>query len=75
MLLNLDWSDTEEERDIKKQNKAEDEIEDWDSNIQKQKELEKQELKMITLNPPIQAQTLCPSPHLILMTQKHISIL
>ena len=33
--LNLDWSDTEEETEIKKQNEAEDEIEDWYGNIHK----------------------------------------
>ena len=42
MPLNPECSDAEEETDVKKWNEAEDEIEDRDSNIQKQKELEKQ---------------------------------
>ena len=45
MSLNPDLSDPEKETDFKKQNEAEDEREDCDGNMQKQKELEKQELK------------------------------
>ena len=37
MALKLDWSDSEEEKDFKKQSEAEEEIEDWDANIQKQR--------------------------------------
>ena len=46
MPLKSDWSDpSEEEKDFMKQNEAQEEIQDWDSNIQKQKELKEQILK------------------------------
>ena len=38
MPLKSDWSDSEqEENETNKQNKVEEEIEDWDGNLQKQK--------------------------------------
>ena len=46
MPLKLDWSDSkQEDNDTNKQNEVEEEIEDWDGNLQKQKELKEQELK------------------------------
>ena len=45
MSLKSDWSYSEEETDFKKQNEAEEEIEECNSNIQKLRELEEQELE------------------------------
>ena len=43
MLLKSDWSDLEEDKDTHEQNQEE-EMKDWDSNLQKQNKLEEQEL-------------------------------
>ena len=62
MPLNPDWSYPEEETDFKKQNKEEDEIKDCDSNLQKQKELEKQELKNGNIKFSLSSPNSMPQP-------------
>ena len=43
MSLKSDWLDSdEEEKDSNVKNKLEEEVEDWDGNLQKQKELKEQ---------------------------------
>ena len=53
MPFNSNWSDPkEEEKDLKVSNEVEEEIEDWNGNIQRQKELEEIELKNNSITIP-----------------------
>ena len=60
MPLKSDWSNSEEENDFKKQNEEKKEIEDWDGDIQKQKELEKQEHKNSNIKTPLSSPKFMP---------------
>ena len=44
MPIKSDWSDLEEEKDSNEQNKKGEEIEDWDGNLENQKEWKEQKL-------------------------------
>ena len=53
MPLKSEWSESEDQEiDIKKQNEVEEEVEDWNGDLQRQKELKEQELKNNKINPP-----------------------
>ena len=68
MPLKCSWSDSEEEKGLKVPNKAEEEIEDWGGDIQKQMELKELEPKNSNIT-ILQSSQKSPHPLQIQMKQ------
>ena len=69
MPLKSDWLDSEEEEKDTNEQNIEEEIEDWEGNLQKQKDLKEQELNCNNNKTSNKAQD--AHPHQTLMIQKY----